>query len=223
MQAEKWNFHRCLASLIGRAQRKIAVDKESNPIKEAEEVLKRPYARVQSIANAWEFLLNGEQAHSAERRLRIEGIKDFIERLNLPICYEDGSPAIRTTGSSVSDVLNRNSFCVSVRSIQAEAELANHPWPLLTSNQMVVGPINETDEWSETELLELFHKSNQKGATGPIKKSQRDLAKEYGISKTRIGELLKKAKVLIESAEPKIANSAFTWPNQIIKGGKRSN
>ena len=108
------------------------MDKNLNPIKEAEEILKRPYARVQSIANAWEFLLNREQEHSEPRRLRIEGKKNFIDALNLPIHYVDGSPASKANGTSVEEVLNKHSICVSVQSVYEAAIKADLPWPLPT-------------------------------------------------------------------------------------------
>lgn len=198
------------------------MDKELNLIKKAEEVLKRPYAGIQSIANAWEFLLNREQAQSAERYFRADGYRAFIEGLNLPMCYENGAPAIRTAGLSTAEVLNRHSLCVSVRSVQEKAALANHPWPMLTPNPMVAEPMNETDEWSEAELLGLFHKSNKKGSKGPIKKSQRDLAEEFGISQGRIGQLLKKAESLLELQNPKPINSVFGYNSSKIKDGKRT-
>jgi hypothetical protein len=80
----------------------------------------------------------------------------------------------------------------------------------------------KADEWTEKQLLELFHKSNKQGSTGLTKKSQRDLAEECGISQTRIGELLKRGEILNNLVSPRVANSAFAWSGQIIKDGKRN-
>ena len=156
------------------------MDKDLNLIKEAEEILKRPYARVQSIANAWELLLNREQAHSEARRLRIEGIKDFIEGLNLPICYEDGSLAIRTTGSSVAEILNRNSICVSVMKIEEHARGLNLPWPTLPSNETVKESVVEAESEAVKDLKDkirtLAIEFIQKHKAKDLHPSQKDVA-----------------------------------------------
>ena len=81
---------------------------------------------------------------------------------------------------------------------------------------------SETDEWTDNELLEIFHKSNRKHSKGTIKKSQRALADEYGVSPARIVQLLNKAEILIEKANPKPVSFAFSYKPEIIKNGKRT-
>lgn len=92
---------------------------------------------------------------------------------------------------------------------------------------LITGPINiaqsnADEQWTTKELLELFHKSNRGGSTGSIKKSQRDLAVEYKLSRTRISQLLEKAEKLFHEANPKPVNSVFGYKGETIKNGKRT-
>ncbi len=101
-------------------------------IDKAKEILQGKYASPWAIAKAWEILLNSVLEHNESYNKRIEGKHKFIEDLNLPIHYRDGSPAIKTDGPSVEEVANRNSLCISVQSVYEAAIKANLPWPLPT-------------------------------------------------------------------------------------------
>jgi len=156
MQAERRNFHRPPRAPIGRVQGKSAMDKESNPIKEAEEMLKRPYARVQSIANAWELLLNGELVHSEPRRLRVEGLKEFIDGLSLTIHYEDGSLASKSNSPSTWAVMNKHSICVRVQSVHQAAIAAKLDWPILPSSAINNEPASESSLPTERPVVSVL-------------------------------------------------------------------
>ncbi len=92
----------------------------------------------------------------------------------------------------------------------------------LNTDSIIANEPNPDEQWTKEELLELFHKSNKIGSKGSVKKSQRDLAKEYGISPTRIGQLLKKAEILFNEDNPKPLNSIFRIKGQSVTDGKRS-
>ena len=223
----------CLAPPYWKSAKEVAMSTNELVINQATEILLQKFAKPTDIAWAWEMLGRREYKNDEEKYKAILCLTRFIEGLNLPTRCANGLPSLQLKGVPVAGEDIRESQYVLVDAVKRLAIESEYEWATLpTSNKtMQTKPVMHTleepngksEERTEKELVELFHKSNRKGSTGLTKKSQRDLAEEYGIGQTRIGQLLDKAEILIEKENPKTIDSVWHGgKRQVIKDGKRS-